>query len=122
MALLRPLSLIMTLSSRPTSGEKHKLLGTKLLMLTLFHPQTDSASECAIQLVMQILCAMVKLNQQNWADKIPLVEFALNLAISNSLGFALFKLNYGYIPSVNPGFTLEPWSVPGVQHFVMCTL
>ena len=102
--------------------ETHKLLGTRLLMSTSFHPQTDGASERAIRSVAQILRAMVKPDQQDWAEKIPLVEFALNSAISNSSGFAPFELTYGYIPSLNPGLTPEPSSVPGVKHFVMRAL
>ena len=43
--------------------ETHKLLGTKLLMLTSFHPQTDSTSEHTIQSVAQILHAMVRPDQ-----------------------------------------------------------
>ena len=58
----------------------------------------------------------------DWVEKIPLVEFALNSAISNSSGFAPFELNYGYIPNVNPGFNLAPSTVPGVKYFITCAL
>jgi len=47
-----------------------------------------------------------------------MVEFTLNSAISSSSGFAPFKLNYGYTPSVNLGIVPEPHAVPGVRHFV----
>jgi hypothetical protein len=102
--------------------ETHKLLGTKLLMSTSFHPQTDSASERTIHSIAQILRAMVRPDQQDWSEKIPMVEFALNSTISNSSGFAPFKLNYGYMPSINPGITPRLSIVPSVKHFVMCAL
>jgi hypothetical protein len=47
-----------------------------------------------------------------------MVEFTINSTISNSSGFALFELNCGYIPSMNPSTRPEPSSVPGVKHFV----
>jgi hypothetical protein len=47
-----------------------------------------------------------------------MVEFALNSAISTSSGFAPFELNYGYMPSVNPGIAPEPRDMPGVKQFV----
>jgi hypothetical protein len=98
--------------------DTHRLLGTKLLMSTSFHPQTDGASERAIRSVSQILRATVQPDQRDWSEKIPMVEFALNSAISSSSGFAPFELNYGYTPVVNPGLVPEPCSVPGVKHFV----
>ena len=91
-------------------------------MSTLFHPQTDGASERTIHSVAQILHAMVCPDQWDWSEKIPMVEFALNSAISSSSGFAPFKLNYGYTPRLNLGITLEPSSIPGVKHFVACAL
>jgi Integrase zinc binding domain len=102
--------------------ETHKLLGTKLLMSTLFHPQTDGVSEHAICSIAQILRAAVCPDQQDWSNKIPMVEFALNSSISSLSGFAPFELNYGHMPSVNPGFALSPDSLPGVKHFVTRTL
>ena len=98
--------------------ETHKLLGTKLLMSTSFHPQTDGASERAIRSIAQILRAMVRPDQRDWSEKVPMVEFALNSAVSSSSGFAPFDLNYGYMPRINPGIVLEPIGVPGVKHFV----
>jgi len=61
---------------------------------------------------------MVQPDQQDWPDKIPMVEFALNSAISSLSGFTPFELNYGYTPSVNPGIVPELHAVPGVRHFV----
>jgi hypothetical protein len=51
-----------------------------------------------------------------------MVEFTLNSAISSSSRFSLFELNYGYMPSVNPGIVPEPNAVPRVKHFVLCAL
>ena len=43
--------------------ELHHLLSTKLLMSTMFHPQTDGMSERMIQSINQILCATVEPEQ-----------------------------------------------------------
>src|SRR5712672_758322 len=91
-------------------------------MSTSFHPQMDGASERSIRLVAQILQVLICPDQQDWLNKIPMVEFTLNSAISNSSGFAPFELNYGYMPSMNPGVTPEPSKILGVKYFITCTM
>lgn len=78
--------------------ELHRLTGTKLLMSTSFHPQTDGASERAIRNVSQILRALVLPSQTDWVYKTPITEFAINSSRSSSTGFAPFEINYGQMP------------------------
>lgn len=96
--------------------EIQRILGTRLLMSTAFHPQTDGASERAIQTVSQILRSMVHADQKNWAKKLPMVELALNSSISNTTGFAPFELNYPVMPRIMPSF--EDTHFKGVKDFV----
>ena len=67
----------------------------------------------------QILRAMVQPDQPDWAEKVPMVEYALNLSISSSTGFAPFELNYGHMSKMmscmDRGVTLSPL---GVETFV----
>ena len=99
--------------------EVHWMLGTKLLMSTAFHPQTDGASEHTICTTAQILQAMVQPNQHDWVEKVPVVEYAINSSISSSTGFAPFELNYEHMPvmmsRVDKGITVSPL---GVETFV----
>lgn len=97
--------------------EVHRTLGTKLLMSTSFHPQTDGASERAIRNVAQILRALVDSDQKDWADKVPLAEFAINASISATTGFAPFELMYGYLPSMSRMGSPDMAKFPGVQSF-----
>ena len=78
--------------------ELHRLMGTKLLMSTVFHPQTDGATEQANRSIRQILRMIINGDQKNWADKCPMVEFALNSSVSATTGFTPFKLNQEYKP------------------------
>ena len=75
-------------------------MGTKLLMSTSFHPQTDGAMERANRSISKVLRALVHNSQNNWAEHCPMVEFVLNSSVSASMGYAPFKLNYGYIPQL----------------------
>ena len=78
--------------------ELHKLMGTKLLMSTAFHPQMDGTTERANRSIGQILRMIVSDDQKDWAAKCPMVEFALNSSINATTGFAPFELNQGYMP------------------------
>jgi hypothetical protein len=46
--------------------EIHRLLGTKLLMSTSFHPQMDEAMEQANHSIEQILRSTIQPDQKNW--------------------------------------------------------
>src|SRR6266481_1442286 len=97
--------------------ELHRLMGTKLLMSTAFHPQTDGATERANRSVRQVLRALVRNDQKDWASQCPIVEFALNSSISSSTGYAPFELNYGFIPQFGQRLGTDT-KFAGVQQFV----
>ena len=74
-------------------GHLHKLLGTKLQMSNAYHPQTDGSTEQANHTVTQMLRQCINEKQNDWVPKLPGIEFAINLAPSESTGFAPFVLN-----------------------------
>lgn len=92
------------------------MMGTKLLMSTAFHPQTDGASERAIRSVTQILRGVVKANQSDWVERLPMVEFAMNSTVSMTTGFAPFEIN-GTMPRMITEFRSQQ-TVPGIDTFV----
>lgn len=47
-------------------------------MLTAFHPQTDGQTERWNQEVEQYLRAFTNYRQDDWAEYLPIAEFALN--------------------------------------------
>ena len=98
--------------------EVHRLLGTKLMMSTSFHPQTDGATERANRVVNQVLRAIIQPDQSDWYEKLPMVEFAINSSESKSTGYAPFELNYGYIPTLRGLLDRVPMAFkPGVRHY-----
>jgi transposase InsO family protein len=96
--------------------ELHRLLGTKLLMSTAFHPQTDGATERANKSVSQILRTMVANDQKNWSEKCPALEIAINSSMSETTGFAPFELNYGQLPTLGRQLS-QTSQFQGVQQF-----
>jgi hypothetical protein len=75
-------------------------MGVRLMMSTAYHPQTDGMSERAIRNITQVLRGCVSNNQPNWVEHLPMVEFAINSTISESMGFAPFELTYRSIPRI----------------------
>jgi hypothetical protein len=61
--------------------ELHRLLGTKLVMSTSFHPQMDGATERANRSIGQMFGAMVKADQKDWVHQCPMIEFAINSSV-----------------------------------------
>lgn len=100
--------------------ELQRLLGTRLLMSTAFHPQTDGATERANRSITQILRAVVRPDQKDWVDQLPMVQFALNSSASSTTGFAPFELTGGYLPSMVR--SLPESIMPGVKAFADAAL
>ena len=75
-------------------------MGTKLLMSTAFHPQTDRAMELANFFIGQVFRMIIQDNQKDWAVKCPMIEFVLNSNVSTTTIFAPFKLNQRYLPQI----------------------
>ena len=78
--------------------ELQRLMGTKLLMSTAFHPQMDGATKQINRSISQILCTVGDNNQKNWLEKCSMVEFTINSSVNTTTGYATFELNYRYIP------------------------
>ena len=98
-------------------NELSKILGQRLLMSTAYHPQTDGSSERAVQAMSQVLRSVINDCQTNWVEQLPLVEFAMNSADSESTGFAPFEANYGWMPRIIRGINFDS-TRPGVRQFV----
>ena len=99
--------------------ELQRLLGTKLLMSTSFHPQTDGATERVNRSIGQILRAFISPDQKDWVKRLPVVEFAINSSISRTTGMAPFEINYGYMPRMMKELPATSRSPPGVRTFAM---
>ena len=78
--------------------ELHRLMGSKLLMSTAFHPQTDGAMEQVNKSIAQILRTIVSNDQKDWLGKCLMVEFTINSSVNTTTGYAPFELNHGYMP------------------------
>ena len=81
--------------------EVFKNMGTTLAMSSGFHPQTDGQTERANRTIEEMLRAYVGKRQNDWDERLGMVEFAYNNAVHSSTGFTPFYLCYGRHP-VNP--------------------
>ena len=73
-----------------------KALDMKLHFTSGYHPEGDGQTECTNQTLEQYLHVYCNYQQDNWADLLPLVEFAYNNALSTTTGISPFFANKGY--------------------------
>ena len=72
-----------------------KSLGTKIKLSSAYHPQRDGQIERTIQTLKDLLRACVIVQQRNWDDCLPLVEFTYNNSFHASIGMAPYEALYG---------------------------
>ncbi|KAD4180329.1 hypothetical protein E3N88_28920 [Mikania micrantha] len=70
-------------------------LGTKLLLSTAYHPQTDGQSERTIQTLEDMLRACIINFGGSWDDYLPLAEFSYNNSYHSSIGMPPYEMLYG---------------------------
>src|SRR6266436_4865245 len=75
------------------SHELAALLGVKLTPSTSYHPQTNSQMEHVNQEIEVYLWVFVSHRQDNWADWLPLAEFAYNNKVHSATCWTPFKLD-----------------------------
>ena len=66
-----------------------------------FHPQTDGQTERAYRTIEEMLQAYVGKRQNDWDERLGIVEFTYNNTVHSSTGFTPFYLCYGRHP-MNP--------------------
>jgi transposase InsO family protein len=74
------------------------LFGTKVNLSTAFHPQSDGQTERVNQVLEQYLRCTVRYRQDDWADLLPMAEFAYNNAEHASTKMSPFFANSGHHP------------------------
>lgn len=73
-------------------------LGVKLKLSTADHPQTDGQTENANQIIEQRLRPFVNHYQDDWSEKLPMVDFAGALLTGESTEASPFLIDSGYTP------------------------
>ena len=73
-----------------------KALDMTLHFTSRYHPEGDGQVECTNQTLEQYLCVYCNYQQDNWADLLPLAEFAYNNAPSATTKISPFFANKGY--------------------------
>ena len=69
-------------------------------MSTAYHPQTDGVTEKMNDVIESALRHYVNAEGTNWDQFLSGIEFAINNAVSESLGTSPFMLNYGFNPKM----------------------
>jgi hypothetical protein len=95
----------------------HKILGSRLLMSTSFHPQTDRQTERANHSVGQIFRTVVRHDQRDWVDRTDMTKFAINASVSETTRYVPFELNGGYMPSMIREFRSDEAIPKGIKSF-----
>jgi hypothetical protein len=83
------------------------LLGTRTVMSSSFHPQTDGQTERVNQTLETYLRHFVSIGLNDWDTLLSRTEFAHNAAINETIRAAPFELTYGYRPRTPVGEVVE---------------
>ena len=89
-------------------SEVCKLLNTKKVNTTAYHPQTNGLVERFNNTLAEAISSFVSSNQQDWDVYIPTIQFAYRTSPSVSTGDSPFYLLYGREPRLPPDVSSLP--------------
>ena len=78
-----------------------ELLDVDVRMSIAFHPQTDGQTERVNQILEQYLRSYFSYQLDDWAELLPLADYAYNSAVSESTKVSPFEVNYHFSPCTN---------------------
>ncbi len=84
--------------------------GIKQKLSTAFHPQTDGQTERQNSTMEAYLRVFVNYEQDNWAQLLPMAEFAYNNAKNASTSHTPFELNCRFHPRASYKEDVDPRS------------
>ncbi|KAI3827213.1 hypothetical protein L1987_01285 [Smallanthus sonchifolius] len=93
-----PVSIVSDRDTRFTSHfwkKFHEEIGTKLLISTAYHPQTDGQNERTIQNLEDMLRACIIDFGGSWDSHLPLAEFSYNNSYHSSIRMPPYEMPYG---------------------------
>ena len=71
-------------------------MGTKLMLSSAFHPQTDGQTKVTNRSLGNLLRCLVKDHVTNWDTVLPHAEFAFNNFVNRTTGYTPFEVVYGF--------------------------
>lgn len=72
----------------------YELISVKLKLSSTYYLQTDRSTEQMNRTITQMLRQCILPKQKDWIYKLPIIEFVINSARSETTGYTLFFLNY----------------------------
>ena len=75
-----------------------RILGVELKLSTAYHAQTDGQTEIVNQHIINHLQPFINHHQDDWADLLPLIDFAAAALPSKTTGTSPFLIDCGYEP------------------------
>jgi hypothetical protein len=76
-----------------------KKAGTNFFLSIAYHPQTDGQSERINKRIEIALRHYISLHQDDWADRIELIQAAIGVASSETTNHSPFESLFGFNPS-----------------------
>ena len=84
------------------------LLNIKQSLSTAIHPEMDGQTKRVNSILKTYLWSYISYNQTDWANHLPLAEFAYNNAAHSSTGMTPFFANKGFHPPLEIKITATP--------------